>query len=44
MNEIQTLAMMNEINIMKKHQSNFVVDYIESYSENTKTYIVKEYC
>ena len=35
---------MNEISIMQKTQSHFVVGYIDSYSEDTKIYIVMEYC
>jgi serine/threonine protein kinase len=36
--------MMNEISIMQKTHSHFVAGYLESYSEDTKIYIVMEYC
>ena len=41
-NEVQ--AMMNEISIMQKANSHFVVGYLDSYSDGTKIYIVMEYC
>ena len=44
MTDGETQAMMNEISIMQKTHSHFVVGYIESYSEDTKIYIVMEYC
>ena len=44
MTDGETQAMMNEISIMQKTNSHFVVGYIDSYSEDTKIYIVMEYC
>jgi len=44
MSDRDTKKMMNEINILGKVNSHFIVGYFESYTQGTKINIVMEYC
>ena len=44
MNDSDTKNMMNEIKLLQKLNSHFIVGYIDSYTVDTKIYIVMEYC